>query len=79
MSSNRIASVKELVRILGGPTDAAEVFGTTPQNIIHWQVKDRIPAKFYRHRDALVGRQIEVPLSLWGFVEPMSPTEAQAE
>lgn len=71
MSPKKIASVDDLIGELGGQTRAAEVFGTSPQNIAHWQKAGRMPAKFYlAHQARLAERGIMAPATLWSFVPP---------
>jgi hypothetical protein len=67
---HRVTSVQELIAQLGGPSAAARIFRTSPQNICNWKNKAQIPAKFHRvHASVLDRESIEAPPTLWGFVE----------
>jgi hypothetical protein len=71
--SSYIRTVPELIAHFGGLTRMAIVLRTSPQNIVHWRTKGRIPAVFYKvHRKQLeaANRDLKVSDDLWGFRDP---------
>jgi hypothetical protein len=71
MSNAVIKTLPELIARFGGVKNVSIVLRTTPQNVVNWRAKGRIPAIFYKvHRRwlaAATNRQIKVSDDLWGF------------
>lgn len=65
-----VETVQELINHFGGPNATAAVFNTTPQAVINWRTRDRLPTTMhFVHRPILRRHGINAPPSLWGFVE----------
>jgi len=71
MSNEAIKTLPELIARFGGVKNVSIVLRTTPQNVVNWRAKGRIPATFYKvHRrwlEAATNRQIKVSDDLWAF------------
>jgi hypothetical protein len=70
MSNEIVKTIPELISRFGGLKNISIVLRTTPQNVVNWRAKGRIPANFYKvHRRWLeaTNRQIKVSDDLWGF------------
>ena len=67
----RVASVRDLVKALGGPKKAGDLLGTTPQSIVNWRSAGKMPARFYLvHKQRLYEHGYDVPDYLWNLTEP---------
>lgn len=69
-TSKTVATVRDLIDLLGGPSATALVLGTTPQAVVNWRTRGQLPTKrHFVHREILKRRSIIAPPSLWGFAE----------
>jgi hypothetical protein len=69
MQAVKVTSVTELVTQLGGPKAASKVLGTTPQNVVNWKAKGKIPARLHIvHRQRLASHNVRADDTCWGFV-----------
>jgi hypothetical protein len=42
-----VTTIDEVIKVLGGPTEAARRIGTTPSGVCNWRLKGRIPRSRY--------------------------------
>ena len=68
--SRAIKTLPELIIRLGGPSAAARLLGTKPQNVTNWRAAGYIPATYYLvHRQILekADPALRVKPKIWGF------------
>lgn len=73
----KIKSVADLVEMAGGLTETAKMLGTSPQNVLHWRKRNKLPAHMVeRHQRVLLRKGYELPTRLWLAPPRKAATEA---
>jgi hypothetical protein len=64
-----IKTLPDLIEALGGPSAAARVLRTKPQNITNWRAAGHIPAVYYLAHTEMLERKagLKVKPGVWGF------------